>query len=109
MVITYRSAEAAAKAAEVLGCRLLSNTGFHVYSNMQELIAGKVPDELCATFSKGRLPRTDDLLSRSVILTIGIGDNLLGASFGINPRSTDDEIKETAAEFHRRMASVGIA
>jgi 8-amino-3,8-dideoxy-alpha-D-manno-octulosonate transaminase len=40
------------------------------------------------------LPVTDDILSRSINISIGVVDVGLGAGFGININSSDEEIKE---------------
>jgi hypothetical protein len=45
------------------------------------------------------LPKTDDVLSRSINLSVGVIDPGLGADFGIYPGSSDDEIDQKAEEF----------
>lgn len=50
---------------------------------------------------KGAFPRTDDILSRSINLSVGVVDAGLGAGFGICIDSTDDEIQHAADEFQR--------
>jgi hypothetical protein len=42
------------------------------------------------------LPRTDDILGRSITLSVGVVDAYLGAGFGINPLSSPDEIEAVA-------------
>ena len=50
-------------------------------------------------YYKHMLPRTDDILSRSIALSVGVVDPGLGAAFGINILSTDEEIEQTAEKF----------
>ncbi len=45
------------------------------------------------------LPQTDDILKKAVNLSVGVVDAGIGASFGINILSTEEEIHKKAAEF----------
>jgi hypothetical protein len=45
------------------------------------------------------LPKTDDLVSRAVNLSIGVVDSGLGTDFGINILSTDSEIDRKVEQF----------
>jgi hypothetical protein len=47
----------------------------------------------------GDLPRTDDILSRAVNISVGVVDSGIGAAFGINIHSGLDEIAAVAATF----------
>ncbi len=47
------------------------------------------------------LPRTDDILGRSIALSVGVVDPGLGAGFGVNVLSSDDEITAVAEKFIR--------
>ena len=49
---------------------------------------------------KGAYPRTDDILNRTINLSVGVVDAGLGSGFGININSTDEEIDRVVAEFH---------
>jgi len=49
-------------------------------------------------------PRTDDILARAINLSVGVVDAGLGAAFGINVRSTDDEIDRAAETFRQACA-----
>lgn len=86
--------------AEFLGVKTLANSGWHVYGNMQQIINHKTPAEGWSQASRyaqpGDLPRTDDILGRSVNLSIGVVDAGLGAGYGLNITSLDDEIMEVA-------------
>jgi hypothetical protein len=47
------------------------------------------------------LPLTDDILGRSIVLSVGVVDAGLGAGFGINVLSSDEEIAQAAERFIR--------
>jgi len=49
--------------------------------------------------SKGAYIKTDDILRRAINLSGGVVDAGLGAAFGINIHSTDEEIEEAAKQF----------
>jgi hypothetical protein len=48
---------------------------------------------------KGSYPKTDDILSRSMNISIGVVDGGLGAGWGININSTNAEIETAASQF----------
>jgi 8-amino-3,8-dideoxy-alpha-D-manno-octulosonate transaminase len=50
------------------------------------------------------LPRTDDLLSRSLNISIGVSDPGLSSAFGVTINDTPAVVEERAAAF-RRAAS----
>jgi hypothetical protein len=47
----------------------------------------------------GTYPKTDDILRRSINLSVGVVDPGLGAGFGISIMSTDEEIDQAVARF----------
>jgi hypothetical protein len=49
------------------------------------------------------LPKTDDILSRSVSISIGVVDKGLGASFGINILSDEVAIESVAVAIRKAM------
>jgi len=87
--------EDADKVAAFLGGKPLAYSGWHVYVNMQQIIAHKTPVEGWSQPSRyaqpGDLPKTDNILSRAVNISIGVVDAGLGAGFGLNIMSSDDE------------------
>lgn len=100
LTVLFNDASTASRAAEALGTETVDLSGWHVYSNMDQILsytdsAGNKP------YYKNMLPRTDDILSRSIALSVGVVDPGLGASFGINILSTDEEIEKTADKFIR--------
>ena len=55
-------------------------------------------------YGKGMLPRTDDLLNRSINISIGVSDAGLGSAFGVTINDDLDVVAERADTF-RRVAS----
>ena len=93
----FDSAAQAAAVAAALGTTTVAESGWHVLANMdhvnRHLRKAGVP---CGP---GAYPRTDDLLRRSINLSVGVIDRGLGAAFGININSSDAEIEAAAASF----------
>jgi hypothetical protein len=50
---------------------------------------------------QGAYPRTDDILSRAINLSVGVVDAGLGSAVGININSTEGEIEAVAARFRQ--------
>jgi dTDP-4-amino-4,6-dideoxygalactose transaminase len=88
----------AQKVAEALGTKTVDKSGWHVYNNMEQILAYKDRDGK-KLYEKHMLPKTDDLVSRAVNLSIGVVDSGLGTDFGINILSTDSEIDRKAEQF----------
>ena len=93
-----------------LGTTTVSQSGWHVYSNMEQILEKRTTAARgcpfdCASYpchqeyTRGMLPQTDDILSRSINLSVGVVDKGLGAGFGITPHSSDEEIELKSAEF----------
>jgi dTDP-4-amino-4,6-dideoxygalactose transaminase len=102
-------AEAVAKA---LGTTTVAHSGWHVYANMEQLLGKKtVVDRgppfhskeypTAVEYRKGMLPKTDDILSRAVNISIGVVDAGLGAAFGVNILSPDAEVDRAAERFRQ--------
>ncbi len=87
----------AAKVASTLGTRTVDQSGWHVYANMEHV--DRYLAENGQPHGKGAYPRTDDLLSRAINLSVGVVDAGLGAAFGININSTDTQIARAAKQF----------
>lgn len=100
LTLLFDSKEMANKVGEELGNKPLSESGWHVYSNMEQIIEHKTPTSNWSNPGKyvhaGDLPKTDDILSRSVNISIGVVDGGLGSAFGINIHSSDNDIKSVA-------------
>jgi 8-amino-3,8-dideoxy-alpha-D-manno-octulosonate transaminase len=96
--------------AAELGTRVIADSGWHVYSNMEHILAKKVPTADGCPFTcpryqgqvdyrKGMLPRTDTLLARAINIGIGISDAGLGAGFGVTVLSGLDEVDQKIERF----------
>lgn len=99
--------------AEKLGVRTLSYSGWHVYANMEQLMGkNRLADFDKAAYSKdieynpGMLPQTDDILSRTINISVGVVDRGIGAGFGITINATDAEIKVAANRINEAIASL---
>ena len=110
LVVTFEDAATAARVAAAVGTTTLIRSGRHYYAKMPPLLARRTASAKACPFNcsanptaqrydPGMLPRTDDLLARSVALSVGVTDSYLGSSFGINVRSTEDEIAVVADRF----------
>ncbi len=99
LVVLFESAGKAARVAARLGTATLDRSGWHVYANMEHL--NRYLGERGLPHDRGAYPRTDGLLARAVNLSVGVVDAGLGAGFGINIDSTDEEIGRAAEAFRR--------
>jgi len=95
--VVFDSAEKAAEVSAKLGSKTIDKSVWHVYANMEHVLAHL--KSVGQPHTKGAYPGTDDILSRSMNISIGVVDGGLGAGWGININSTDEEIKQAAAQF----------
>ncbi len=109
LTLLFENKEKADKFAESLGTLTIAHSGWHVYNNMEQLLEKKMPAEFGCPFDcreygrnieykKNMLPSTDNILNRSVNISVGVVDKGLGSSFGINILSDDDDIDFAAQE-----------
>lgn len=114
LTVFLPTAEVAARVASQLGTTTVAHSGWHVYSNMEQILEKRAPAQRGCPFNcpsypchqeytKGMLPATDGLLARAINLSVGVVDKGLGAGFGINPRSSDEEIEQKANAFARAV------
>jgi dTDP-4-amino-4,6-dideoxygalactose transaminase len=82
---------------KTLGTDTVDHSGWHVYANMEHVL--HYFKEIGRPVSKGSFPVTDDILSRSVNISVGVVDGGLGAGWGLNIHSTDEEIEQKAEAF----------
>jgi 8-amino-3,8-dideoxy-alpha-D-manno-octulosonate transaminase len=104
LVMFLPTAARARDLAKELGTKPLCDSGWHVYSNMEHILARL--NELGHPVKPGSLPRTDDLLARAINLSVGVVDSGLGSAFGINIHSSDQEILKTAERVRQAVAAV---
>ena len=118
LTIILPSAEVAQAIARDLGTKVVAEAGWHVYSNMEQILdqrtitAEKCPFS-CPYYSekggrmqyrRGMLPQTDALLSRSLNISIGVSDPGLSSKFGVTMKDGLD-IVDQRAELFRQVAS----
>jgi dTDP-4-amino-4,6-dideoxygalactose transaminase len=101
--VIFDSPGKAGKVAGALGTTTVDRSGWHVYANMEHFNAYLKDKGL--PYGRGAYPLTDDILSRSINLSVGVVDAGLGAAFGIHINSTDAEIKRSAEAFRRSCES----
>ncbi len=91
LTMIFDTKEKAEAACSALDTKPIQRSGWHVYSNMEHII--RELKEQGHDVSFGAFPKTDDLLSRAVNLSVGVVDGGLGSGYGINIKSTDKEIE----------------
>jgi dTDP-4-amino-4,6-dideoxygalactose transaminase len=101
--VIFDAAARAARVAAQLGTTTVDRSGWHVYANMEHV--GRWLAEHGRPSAKGAYPRTDDILSRSINLSVGVVDAGLGAAFGIGIRSSDEDIERAARSFRAACAA----
>ncbi len=97
LTVIFDSAEKASHVADRLDSLTVNHSGWHVYSNMEHVL--EFLKDHNQPHALGAYPRTDDILSRAINLSVGVVDRGLGAAFGININSTDEEIRQAAEKF----------
>ena len=115
LVVFMPTAEIAHQVAKELGTKVIADSGWHVYNNMEHLLQQyTVTAEGCPftcpyytenggeqNFSEGMLPQTDALLNRAIIISIGVVDPGLGAGFGVSIHDGPDEVEVSANRFRQ--------
>lgn len=89
----------AQKVSKLLGSKTIDQSGWHVYANMEHVL--RHLKEVGQPHTKGSYPKTDDILSRAMNISVGVVDGGLGAGWGININSSDEEIKCAAEQFKK--------
>ena len=93
----------AANVSKALGSKTVDQSGWHVYANMEHVL--NQLKKIGQPHTKGSYPRTDDILSRAINVSIGVVDGGLGAGWGININSTDEEIEAAAGKLIKACRS----
>jgi 8-amino-3,8-dideoxy-alpha-D-manno-octulosonate transaminase len=113
LTVILPSAEVARKIAADLGTKVIAEAGWHVYNNMEAILEQRTVTPVACPFTcspytsrggnmryaKGMLSRTDELLGRSLNISIGVSDPGLSSSFGVTMRDGLDVVEERAALF----------
>jgi dTDP-4-amino-4,6-dideoxygalactose transaminase len=101
-----------------LGTKVAADAGWHVYSNMEQILEQRtVTAEKCPftcspytsqggqmRYWKGMLPRTDALLARSLNISIGVSDPGLSSAFGVTMNDGLDVVEQRALRFREVAA-----
>lgn len=95
--VIFNTREQARKVSQALGSKTVDMSGWHVYANMEHVLNHL--KNVGQPFTKGSYPKTDDILSRSMNISIGVVDGGLGCGWGININSSDTEIEAAANQF----------
>ena len=111
LVVFLPTEEIARKIAKELNTKVLADSGWHVYSNMEQILEKRtITPEGCPytcpyykgpepKYWKGMLPKTDALLARAINLGIGVSDPGLGSAFGVTMRDGPDVVDARAEQF----------
>jgi len=113
LTVILPNEEVARKIADELGTKVAADAGWHVYSNMEQILEQRtVTPEKCPftcspyanrggnmQYRKGMLPRTDALLARSLNISIGVSDPGLSSGFGVTMRDGPEQVQERAGRF----------
>ena len=111
LTVFFPSEQIARQVAAELGTKVVADSGWHVYSNMEQILEKRtVTPEGCPfncplykgpepKYWKGMLPQTDSLLARAINISIGVLDPGLGSGFGITVRDGFDAVDARAEEF----------
>jgi len=95
--VIFDTKEKAAKISKALGSKTVDQSGWHVYANMEHVLNHL--KSVGQPHKKGSYPKTDDILSRAMNVSVGVVDGGLGAGWGININSSDAEIEAAAKQF----------
>jgi len=95
--VIFKTKEQAAKVSRTLGSKTVDQSGWHVYANMEHILNHL--KSVGQPHTKGSYPKTDDILSRAMNISVGVVDGGLGCGWGININSSDSEIETAAVQF----------
>lgn len=105
LTILFKDKIIAQHVAKALKTKTLSESGWHVYNNMEQILS-YIDQKGNKPFKKNMLPKTDEILTRSINLSIGVVDPGIGTDFGINILSSNEEIYKKAEEFIKIVKSI---
>jgi len=114
MPLIFDDRKKAEKFAEGLDSCTLTRTGYHVYSNLTQVREQRAPSVFpcpfeCPLYKGGAIdynkamPQSDDILSRTVNISVGVVDGGLGSGFGINILSSEEEIAIAANKIRESL------
>ena len=115
LTVIFPDADVAGNVAGELGTKVVAESGWHVYANMEQILSkSTLTPEGCpftcpyykgeeVKYWRGMLPQTDDLLSRSINISIGVSDAGLGSAFGVTMNDGPDEVDQKAEAFRNAV------
>ncbi len=114
LVYVCETAPLARAIADAMGGITLAQSGKHNYANIPQLVRMSEPPPVLPGggpmptlhYPHGMLPQTDDVLSRSIALSIGVTDSYLGTHFGLDIHADDSRITAVADEFRRTASRI---
>ncbi|MBQ5778137.1 MAG: DegT/DnrJ/EryC1/StrS family aminotransferase [Oscillospiraceae bacterium] len=110
LTILFDTKELAEKFCEKTGGKPISYSGWHVYNNMEQVLNKMMPNPTMNVndreYKKHMLPQTDAILDRAVNISVGVVDKGLGSGYGINILSTEEEIRDVAANIRELILSL---
>jgi len=111
LVVIFPTAEVARAVTADLGSRVLADSGWHIYTQMEHLLAQRTASNKGCPFDcrqfypqpieyrAGMLPQTEDIVGRSMSIGIGVADPNLGSTFGVTVRSGHEQVEAVADRF----------
>jgi dTDP-4-amino-4,6-dideoxygalactose transaminase len=105
LTLLFDTPQIAERFCEKIGGKPIAYSGWHVYNNMEQLlnrVTGATANcpfdcpkyESSRTYHQHMLPQTDFHTGRAVNISVGVVDKGLGAGYGININSSDEEIEQ---------------
>ena len=117
LTLQFETSEMADRFCARIGSKPISSSGWHVYNNMEQVLGKKTGRtfncpydcpvyEGTAEYAKHMLPKTDAILDRSVNISIGVVDKGLGAGFGIDINTADEDVDAIAEKLRGIILSL---
>ncbi|MCL2163092.1 MAG: DegT/DnrJ/EryC1/StrS family aminotransferase [Oscillospiraceae bacterium] len=117
LTMIFETKDLAEKFGGAIGAKPLFASGWHNYSNMEQVLSKRTAMRAgcpynCdkypfgVSYGKGMLPQTDDILERSINVSVGVVDAGIGASYGINLNSSPEEIANVGENMRRILLSL---
>ena len=110
LVVLFPTEAMARAVAHELGSRVLAESGWHIYSQMEHLLSERTATmkgppfhdangETADRYWPGMLPQTDQLVRRAMSIGIGVSDPNLGSNFGVTILDGETAVRERAEQF----------
>jgi len=111
LVVLFPNESVARAVARDLDSRVLAESGWHIYSQMEHLLSERTATMKGPPFHDGMggpaadrywpgmLPQTDTLVRRAMTIGIGVSDPNLGSNFGVTIRDGEAAVRERADRF----------